>query len=908
MNRFSARAALGAALLLLLAGCDQGTESAPAPPPVPAAPPDAGIPLGRLPRIVVPEHYRLDLTINPRMHRFSGRAEIDVNVTHPQTTVFLHGENLNVKRASATLAGGGSVPAAYKQVHRTGIAQLTFERELPAGRAKLVLVYDAPFGTALYGLYKVHDRGADYAFTQFEPISARMMFPSFDEPSFKTTFDVTVIAPSADKVIANTPVSKATTERGMTRTVFERTKSLPTYLIALAVGPLDIVDMGTLPPNKYRKHALPVRGITAKGKGNRIRYALGFTPKLVLALEKYFGVGYPFQKLDSLAVPDFAAGAMENAGAITYRERLLLMDAKAPLDQKRASIQVQAHELAHQWFGNLVTLEWWDDIWLNESFANWAENKAITAVAPQFDFGREIAREGMQIMEVDELPSAKRIRQPVGGTEDIINAFDRISYNKGAAVIAMFESYLGEPAFRQGVQAYLKKFAFGTATAKDFIGTVAHETSHPEIVEAFSEFIDQSGIPLLHVALVCKVAPVANVVQSTFVPVGRTPAEHYWKVPACLEPLGGERICRLMDSTSASVPLGNACPQAVMPNAEGKGYYRFALDEAGWRALVAASPRMKPADQLALFHNVAAAMRAGKASATDFFRALSILAPVARWDLLGEIDSSAPLSLADTLRGLRMNLVSAADMPAYRKLMARLFAPRLDALGLRARAGERPADALARAALAKIMVEEARDAKTVKALARDARIYVASGGKNANGLPPELVPVALRAGLLDEGPAFRNDVFALFRKSDDENLRRAILAAASISEDKEFLRRFLALALQPDMRIGELTYLYQFWPRESVSRDVLWEWLKQNYGAILKRVSKRGMNRAPDTLATACTEEARQDLESFFRPHVAELQGAVRPLALSSEKISDCVALKKEKGAEISAALRAAAK
>jgi alanyl aminopeptidase len=911
MNRLVAQAAGGTALFVLivmLAGCDQGSETSPAPPPVPAAPADAGVPLGRLPRIVVPEHYRLDLTIDPREDRFSGRAEIDVGVSAAQRTVFLHGENLNVTRAFATLADGSSIAAAYEQIHRSGIARLTFERALPAGKAKLVFVYDAPFGTALYGLYKVRDGGDDYAFTQFEPISARMVFPSFDEPSFKTTFDVTVVAPSAGKVIANTPVSSRTADGGMTRTVFERTKPLPTYLIALAVGPLDVVDMGTLPPNAFRDYAVPVRGITTRGKGERIRYALGYTPKIVLALEEYFGIGYPFEKLDSIAVPDFAAGAMENAAAVTYRERLLLMDANAPLDQIRASIQVQAHELAHQWFGDLVTMVWWDDIWLNESFANWAESKAIVVVGPQFDFGREIAREGMQIMEVDELPSAKRIRQPVAGSEDIVNAFDRISYNKGAAVLSMFESYLGEAAFRQGVSAYLRRFAFANATAKDFIGTMADEAARPEIVEAFSEFIDQSGIPLLQVAVDCRKAPVANIAQSVYVPLGRAAAERRWKVPACLAPAGEGRICRLLDSAAAAVPLGNACPPALMPNAQGKGYYRFALGEAGWTALVAFAPRLGPADQLALFHNVSAAMRAGRASPETFFHALAALAPVARWDLLGEIDSSAPLSIADTMRYFRLNLVPPADLPAYRALMARLFGPRLETLGLRPRPGEQPADALARAALAKIMVEEARDGKTVAALARHAGVFVASGGKNTGGLAAEMIPLALRAGILADGPAFGKSVFDLFGKSRDENLRRAILAAVSISEDKDFLRRFLALALTPEMRIGELTYLYQFWPREAVSRGVLWEWLKQNYGAILKRVSKRGMSQAPGTLATACTKEAKQDLESFFRPHVAELQGAVRPLALATEKIADCVALRKEKGAEISAALRAAAK
>lgn len=912
-----ARGACGAraaavACLVLLAACDQ-QEAQPKSEPVPqqqALPAsDGSIPVGRLPRLVTPTHYRLDFTIDPKAERFSGRAEIDVNVSAPQTSIYMHGDGINVAQASATLANGSSVPATYKQVHKSGVAQLTFAGELPAGQAKLIFVYDAPFDPSLDGIYRVMDGGNAYAFTQFEAIAARKAFPSFDEPSFKTPFDVTVIAPGGDKVIGNTPVTSTTPlDNGMARTVFEKTKPLPTYLLALAVGPLDIVEGGVLPPNKYRSHPVRLRGIAAKGKGANIRYALSFTPKIVTALENYFGIGFPFQKLDTIAVPDFAAGAMENAGAITYRERLLLMDANAPLDQKRSSLLVQSHEIAHQWFGDLVTLEWWDDTWLNESFANWVEYKAAAAVVPQFEFDRDIARGGMQIMQFDELPSAKRVHQPVNGPDDIASAFDRISYDKGAAVLAMFESFLGEDAFKQGVRAYLNKFAFGNATSKDFIGTIAHETSHPEIVQAFSEFIDQPGIPFLQVQLQCAAPAAANVTQSTYVPLGRRAADHHWKVPMCMAALGGEKMCKLIDAASATVPLGDKCPPALMPNANGKGYYRFALDEAGWKALIADAAKLGPADQLALFHNFHAALRAGKASAADFFQVLSNLAPSARWDLLGEIDARSPLSMADALRGIRLNLIAADGLLAYRAFVGKLFAPRLAAMGLRARPNEKLGDALARAALVKIMVEEARDAKVLAALAADANVFVASQGKNANGLPISLMSEALRAGLLTEGSAFGERVLAMFQKSREENFRRSIIAAMAMSEDAALLRKFLAPALAPQTRIGELTYLYQFWPRERVARDTLWAWFKENFDGVVRRASSRDMRLTPGILATACDESTRADLESFFRPRVAELEGVARPLALASEQVGDCIAFKAAKNAEVTAALHAAAR
>src|SRR3569832_191394 len=329
------------------------------------------IPLGELPRVAVPQRYRIALRIDPKTDRFTGHVEIDVKFLKSRRSLFLHGLGLNMSAVSVRVKGKPVSAAHYDQVHDSGVARLIFVDPVPAGEATLVFDYDAAFNTSLDGLYKVVDRGDSYAFTQFESTGARKAFPSFDEPGFKTPFEVTVLAPRGLKVIGNTPIftTKPAGVKGFTETTFEATYALPTYLVALAVGPHDEEEGGKAPPNKYRAKPLRIRGVTARGNGRRIQYALSLTPKIVTALENYFGVGFPIQKLDVLAVPDFAAGAMENAGAITFRERLLLLDQDASLEQKRASLAVQAHEIAHQWFGDLVSPAWWEDIWLNESFA-----------------------------------------------------------------------------------------------------------------------------------------------------------------------------------------------------------------------------------------------------------------------------------------------------------------------------------------------------------------------------------------------------------------------------------------------------------------------------------------------------------------------------------------------------------
>ncbi|HEX2590079.1 MAG TPA: M1 family metallopeptidase [Rhizomicrobium sp.] len=856
------------------------------------------VPQAQLPRVALPEHYAVTLTIDPAKSGFSGHAEIAMNFTEARKTLFIHGLEIRMKAVYARLAGGKRVAVTYKQVSPSGVALLTFADAVPKGRATLVFDYDAPYNESLAGLYKVVDRGDNYAFTQFENTDARRVFPSFDEPGFKAPFDITVIAPSADKVVGNTPVASATpVAGGMTKTVFEATKPLPTYLIALAIGPLDIVDAGVVPPSALRPYAVPVRGVTARGNGPRLKYAMTLTASIVTALENYYGIAYPFQKLDVLAVPDFEAGAMENAGAITYRERLLL-DADQSLEQRRASLTVQAHELAHQWFGDYVTPVWWDDIWLNESFANWMEAKTSKVVRPDEEYGRKNLESALDIMHADEAASARQIHQPVHNNDDINNAFDGITYDKGAAVLAMFESYVGEAGWRAGIHAYLTKFAFRNATAQDFIGTIAAVTHKPEIVAAFNSFIDQPGVPYLNVAIGCAAnAKTADVTQSIYVPMGRVARARTWQVPMCMKDVGGKTTCSMAGAAVTHVALGGVCSAATMPNAEGTGYYRFTLSETEWQKLFAAAAKLSAADQRTIIENVDAGFRAGKVSATAYFAAIRAIAPTASWDTL--------VSLQDSLKYLRTTIMTPDELASYRAMVAELFGPRLAKVGYGQKPGEKPAVTLEREYLAQIMVGEARDAAVLRALAGPAKRYVASGGKDFAGLAPDIAGDAMRAGLLVEGMPFADAMLLAMRNSNSENFRRTAIYAFAGVDDPAILKKVVALT--GTLRIGEIRYLYQFMGDEPVARMALWAHMKKNFEAIRKRVSPQGFGRATELLAGACDLPTKNDLHAFFAPKTKDLEGTERTLAQTEEKIGYCIALKTAKGAEFDAALRSAA-
>jgi len=889
-------------LIVCTASCDklaQQTSAAPA-----VADNTANVPLAMLPRTIAPMHYSLAFTIDPARDRFSGHAEIQVNVLTPQTRYFIHGLDLHVTRVVARPRSGETIPGQYRQVHESGVATLTFEKPLPEDMATLIFDYDAPFNASLSGLYKVVDRGDAYAFTQFENTDARRAFPSFDEPGFKTPFDVTVTAPSGEKVIANTPVVQSTPERGMTRWVFETTKPLPTYLVALAVGPLDIVDAGDIPPNRVRSQPLHLRGAAAKGEGARMKYALSLTPAVIDALENYYGVPYPFPKLDMLAVPDFSAGAMENAGAVTFREQLLLMDDNAPLGQKRSSLTVQAHELAHQWFGDLVTPRWWDDIWLNESFASWMENKIAQAVRPDEDFAEETLKSSLGVMRLDELPSARRIHNPVNTPDDIDNAFDDITYSKGAAVLSMFESFIGPEEFRRGIHLYLMQHAYANATAGDFIGTIAQSTGHPEIVQAFNDFIDQPHIPLMHVDISGGKGAVAQMRQSTYRPVGIPLPEERWHVPVCVQWAGNGHSCALSGPGPSKMRIGGKRPALIFPNTNGAGYYRFALPEKDWRMLVDGADRLSPADRLTLFHNVNAALRAGQLNAADFYALIAKLAPKADWNLL-ESDHRDSFNLTDALHDLRVTgVLTPAGIAAQQAFVRQHFGPRLAQLGLAARPGESASDTLTRAQLVQLMVEEGRDPAVIASLAKAARAYLESGGKDSS-MPPELRQEAMRAGVIAEGASFGDLLVRAIQNSSDEYFVQSAIYALAGSEDEATLKKLLALALTPTIRTGDLRYVQRYFAREPLAKQVYWAWFKANFPALEMRLSRFGMSGTPGVQKFACDAATKADLHAFFAPKAHELEGVPRVLQQSEEGIQRCMAFKAAKRVQINAALAA---
>ena len=816
------------------------------------------VPLGQLPDTVRPTHYLLDLTIDPTAPRFSGNVEIDVEIKKPAREIYLHGRELTVDAVSARFADGTSVKGTYEQVHETGVAKLDFESELPKGKATLHFVYSAPFETTPDALTSMSDNGEKYAWTQFEEISARRAFPSFDEPRFKTPFDIAITARKTDTAVANTRSEKEeAVSATLKKTVFETTKPLPTYLVALIVGPYDVEDGPTMPGIRLRPNYVPIRAITVKGKGDQARYALTETPPLLRYLEEYFAAPYPYTKLDLITPPNFTAGGMENAGAITYTERGILLDDSASIQQKRYFALLHAHEVSHMWFGDLVTAKWWDDIWLNEAFASWMGNKSAAAVWPANEYARETIRDALDVMDTDSLSTARAIRQPIKSTDDIFNAFDGLTYNKGAGVLAMFEAYLGEDAFREGVRTHMRRFAHGSANVHDFMESLSQGSSKPEVVPAFESFLNQPGVPLVHIKSTCSDRDL--IVELAQTPFGAKSADdkRKWSIPVCIRAVakGRYRSCTMLTGSTATLTAPGQCGASLMPNADGAGYYRFAMANADWQKLVDQRVRLSTAEQLALLHSLRAAFRAGGTDAKTYLAALRAVGSGNSWDTVS--------LTRKLLNELRSDLLAKNDLPLFEQSVRTWFAPALASTGLEPKRREAPAATLLRAELVGLMVDSARDPGTLTQLAAKGAemLRAMAQGSPPAPLAPELVPAALWAAVYSGGAPIAHDAIASIKGSSDAQFRILAIAALGAARDLAANQEIEEFVISGALSVREQGAYMRNAFQGADRRPGVWDWLRRDFKRISAAIPRDARSRLVGLVGNLCGDQSHAEIE-----------------------------------------------
>ncbi len=846
-------------------------------------------PTGRLPNDVTPTAYRLDLTIDPSRARFTGHTEIEAVLARPSTTVYLHGNGLRVTSARI-VARGRTYPAHYSEVDPTGVARLDVSGLVPAGKITLRFDYTSAFRSTNEGLYRAKVANEWYAWTQFEPIDARRMFPGFDEPGFKTPFTVNITAPNSAKVFANAPEIGAVASGSAVIHHFAPTKPLPTYLVAIGVGPFDVVET-SVPPNSVRTEPLGFRVIATKGQMPRMQFAAAEAPKLLALLESYFGTPYPYEKLDFLASP-VQPGAMENAGLIIFTDSLILLDQDASLRQVRGFSEVSAHEMAHQWFGDLVTPTWWTDLWLNESFAQWMGKKIADQWRPDLGIAATVQFEAFYAMDADALGHGRPIHQEITRNIEIPSAFDEITYQKGAQVLSMFEGYLGANTFAKGVRLHLERHRYGNATAEDFFQALGDAAADPKVVPAMRTFTDQTGIPVVTVA---DGRESLVLTQNRYRPLGvEATAAQLWMIPVCLS-RGEQQSCTLLEQKSAVTPPFDDSTHALMPDAGAAGYYRFSLDGAGWDRLIAIGAEMPGREAMAVADNLWADFAAG---VTSFDRVIA-----GARTLSGNPERLAALALGYRLKSIADTMLTREQLPAYRRLMGSMYGPRLAGLGIDVTSGahaREPAQRRAlRESLALLVALEARDPVLRAEMVVAAKAYL---GGDLHALDPSFRAVALQVAAQDGDDALLSQLKEVLLRSSDPQFKVDASIAIGSVDTATSADASLKIATSSGIKSPESMRILFSLSERPGARDATTKFVEDNFAQVIELFPGYARPYILSLFGGYCDPNDAVRIGGFFEPRLKVMGGGELELAKTEEQIGICAALKSARGAEIAAA------
>jgi aminopeptidase N len=843
-----------------------------------AAPPVAA---QRLPDAVVPEHYTLWFAPDLAKETFSGRAAIRATVTQPTAAITLHSAEIEFGEVRIT-SGGSTQTARVTTDAAAETATFTVAQPLGEGPVTIEIGYTGVLNSKLRGFYISSANGRKYAVSQMEATDARRAFPSFDEPAFKATFDISMTIDRGDTAISNGRVVSDTAgpEPGRHTVTFARTPKMSTYLVALLVGDFACREGSS--------EGTPIRVCSTPDKKALTGFALEAAEHQLKYYNDYFGIRYPFGKLDIIAIPDFGAGAMENAGAITFRERLLLVDPRqSSVSARKTVATVLSHEIAHQWFGNLVTMKWWDDIWLNEGFATWMETKAVNDWRPEWQSSLDAVAGTQRALAVDVLPSARSIRTRVETPQDINEVFDPIAYEKTSAVLRMIEAYVGPDAFRRGISSYLNKFAYGNAAGEDFWTEVARVTGQP-VNRMFESFVDQAGVPLLTVRQSCAVNPKEiSIAQSRLVIAPDRPLEpRTWTFPACVKADGGTARCEVI-SRPAQTVTANGC-SGVLANADARGYYVTEYTPEAIRTLAKQVSTLTRVERLGLIGDEWWMMRSGRHPVGVF---LDLAAAFA------DDDTPIVLSTLETRIGYVADYVAAGPQlePLQRWIRER-FGPVLARIGLPGNPRD-PDDVQARrAALVALVGVRGGDPEVQRRARELANQYLADSASLSGSLAPVILQVAAISG--DRGLYDRYVAKLAATSAQPEEYYR-FFNALPFFASPVLIEETVKLALSPAVRSQDKGTLLRQMLQMPWAREAAWTSIKRQWPQLMANVDIfQGLPRIVDGLGSLCTTAHAADVRAFFDTN--RIDAVQRGVSKSIEEIEGCARIATTQSASLS--------
>jgi puromycin-sensitive aminopeptidase len=831
---------------------------------------------------VRPRRYALRFDLDLEAWRFTGDVEIALEVAARTDTITLHA--LDLELHEARLVDG---TAARVVVHPQAEAvALVFPAPLEPGTATLRITFAGAILEKLRGLYRSVKDGARYAATQFEAADARRAFPCFDEPEFKARFAVTLVIPSDAGAIANGAVEeKRAIAPGRTEIRFRETPPISSYLVAFAVGPFDATEPVST------TDGVPVRVWLPAGLAEKGVYARDAHRRAVEYLARYTAIPYPYGKIDAIGLADFEAGAMENPGAITYRLTAIAADpAQASTDTLKDIFYTAAHELTHMWWGDLVTMAWWNDLWLNESFATFVGWKTTADLMPEWGMWRDFVATLARPFALDALVSTHPISFHVDNARQAAERFDVITYWKGAGVIRMIEAFLGADAFREGVRTYLRRYAERNATADDFWRELA-SASGRDVTAIANVWIREPGHPLVEITTrFDDTGATLRLSQRRFFAdpdAARNAAPQRWPVPMVLKigTAAGVREERvLLADEHAEVTLAGA--RWVHPNGGAAGFYRYALDEPGLARLAAAvaANALTPEERLNLVGNQWVLVKAGATSVASFMTLLE--------GFRGERDRAVVEAIVERLAWLETHALDDVARPAFGRMVETTFAPQLAALGWDARPNETADDGMRRAAVLAALGRIAR----VQALRDEARRRLERYFDDRATLDPNLVPVVVGLAARDGDAALYDRYLERKRASaaaDPEEEERFLNALTSF-EDPRLVERTLALTFSDDVRPQDRAFVLARLLGARHSRIAAWVFVRDGWDArvltmdpMLRQYVIRGLAQlTPASLAGEVGAFLQDRVTDETRETTAQASEQLRIDAAASARIA----------------------
>jgi len=810
---------------------------------------------GKLPKDIVPRHYALRIIPAATYDRFDGDAVIDIEVARPVPAIVVNAAELTFKSVRLRASTGDETSLAPSlDPQRETVTLTPATAPIAPGSYRLVIDYSGKIGKHPQGLYqmayKLREEGRLVEklmlATHMEPVQARRLFPGWDEPVFRASFEIVAVIDSSLTAVSNMPQSKVELRPdGKKEVSFARSVPMSTYLVALFVGEMDLLEDG-------------VDGIrlgihTVKGKRERALYAMEATKQIVRYYNDYFGEPYPLVKLDQIALPGGIPGAMENWGAIAYNEgRFLYNPGEDSLRQQQAVYGIIAHEIAHQWFGNLVTMAWWDNLWLNEGFASWMAGKATERFNPRWGMRLRDALWKDQALSEDARRTTHPIQTPVENDVRAMDVFDSITYAKGAAVLRMLEGYLGEDVFRAGVQGYVRAHRFSNTTTADFWRHLSR-ASGQDIGKLVAGWTEQPGYPVVKVLQQCESgAAVVTLAQERFTLNDPGASALAWNVPVILADSAGTRRAVLLDRNPQKLRFERC--GAMLANAGDTGYYRSQYDNRNFRRLVPALKGLPAPDRLRLLSDTFALAQAGRVNATRYLTLVENLA--------AETDRTIWDQVTGALRFLRELIDSPGDQAVFDRYVVRLLEKPLAGVGWDPRPGE-PADA----ALLRRSLIEALGRAGQEAVVRESQSRFAARAERP--IDPAIRPAVLNVvGRHADEPTFEA-LLERMRSATDMTDKWETQSALRQVRDPRLLRRLMELMLTDELPPSDAVFNLTHIGDDSGRVELGWQFVLEHLPMILAKASPRGRPHVLPDAASAFTDAARADeLIALTRVHL----------------------------------------